>query len=440
MYETNWGTGHYIRNQLGNTLLACTAPTISFCIYNDSSIEFFFYSLSDDIPTTLGRYHIILFAQSTTTTMSKFVSRFLWSSSEQKELAANERMEQAMSETDSDVVSERPLPHPSFLKLAKAQRFEEMMDILGEPEDYDLDAWLFLTSPRHARGKSRHSPPALLRRKSMDNLAALHLFKGETPLHMLLHYKPTEAVVDMLVDYLTDKSETVPEDLVDIMGRTPLHVGAAKACPALTMARLVSGVSGVMPAVAKDSMGRHPLHWACTNPNGRDDDVGRNFLTPLVRSTRNLNCARGLSDEDIDEDMSSVDNMVQVVFLLLKAYPEAVAIADMNGQTPLDLARIHDADRRILKLLQEAGYCFEQVHNTFKSDLRLASTANSSAEGEGVPVEVTESTDYDDDLSSIGSNGVSLYNRKRKTESEKKQRRTSPWALQVTKIDEQVEL
>jgi ankyrin repeat protein len=337
----------------------------------------------------------------------------------------------------SDVHLSGLLPPTPFLQLAKCQRFDEIMHILDMAGHYDLDAWLFLTMNTPSR-RSKMSR-SVRHDKALEELTSLHQFKGETALHMIVYYKPAVLVVDKLIRYLSATTLTVPEEVLDVMGRTPLHVAAANACPPMTMARLVSGVSGVMPAVTKDYMGRHPLHWACTNPHGivnieQENRSTKSFFSRLI-------CGHRVSS-DQDNDMSAVDNMVQVVFLLLKAYPEAVAIADDEGNTPLSLAFAHHADPRILKLLQEAGHCFKQIYSPYMTEMNRTQTNGSYSEEE-FPVEVTESSDdadYPDDISSIGSCGVSLYNRKVKRPISDKRGTRGSWALRVTKIEEAVEL
>jgi hypothetical protein len=100
---------------------------------------------------------------------------------------------------------------------------------------YDIDGWFFFEAP-----KTRFT----------FSLIAEGGDRGESPLHMILHYHPTRTVVDKLIRYSVFVN-TVPEDAIDI---TPLHVRASKGCSASVMARLLNGVSAVMPAVTKDSM------------------------------------------------------------------------------------------------------------------------------------------------------------------------------------------
>jgi hypothetical protein len=231
------------------------------------------------------------------------------------------------------------MPRVTFVKLARRQRFTEILEILRREDEYDIDGWFFLEAPKT---RFMFSLTAEGGDSSSQNL---HSFRGESPLHIILHYHPNRTVVDKLIRYLSSskKSHTVPEDAIDIQGFTPLHVGASKGCSASVMERLLNGVSAVMPAVTKDSMGRHALHWACENPSFE----ARHFSCVSILQGHALKKSNG--------DLSAVDNiMIQVIFLLIKAYPEASTIPDMEGNTPLDLAIENEVDPRIISLLEGA--------------------------------------------------------------------------------------
>jgi hypothetical protein len=283
---------------------------------------------------------------------------------------------------------DKSVPRASFFKLARQHRFAEILEILRRKNVYDLDIWLF------------HN---------------LHSFRGESPLHMIMHYHPTPTVVDKLIEYLSSSktSHAVPEEAIDMQGFTPLHVGACKGCSASVMRRLITGVSVVMPAITKDSMGRHALHWACANPRGKASTA---LCTPF-RQRRSLNT----------DGFSPVDNMVQVVVLLVKAYPEASTIPDMENNTPLDLARANGADPRIITLMEAAFQSCKQ-ECTARSTGSTPKQSDTASEKE-FPVEVSEH-DFDD-ISSMGSAGVSRCGVKRVEK---------PWSVQVRKIEEDFEL
>lgn len=315
------------------------------------------------------------------------------------------------------------IPRQGFLKLAKHRHFESMMEILGKPDEYDLDAWLFpsadnvpvlspgiSSSPIECLSKSlnlssdssttssshkRHSFRSLPSLSPSGNKSGrndeynLHLFRGETPLHVLLRYNPTEELVNNLIDYLSqsEKSLGVPEDSVDMLGRTPLHVACANGCSAAVVERLINGVSAAVPAFAKDSMGRHALHWACANPVG--DCCLEHKRRLLLRKNNKF-----------VETMSMVNNMVKVVKVLLKAYPEAVFIADHDGNRPKDLAGLHNADERIILLLsREEQYC--ELENDYHK--QFASVACTSV---GLDNTLALPAMLRDDVSSICSNGT----------------------------------
>jgi hypothetical protein len=93
---------------------------------------------------------------------------------------------------------------------------------------------------------------------------------------------------------------------------------------------LLNGVSLVIPAVTKDNDGRLPLHLACLN-----EAWGATLTKKQSKQPK----------------PEEVNTMVQVVHLLLAAYPVAAVIRDSNGDTPLDLARRNGVDSRIIRAL-----------------------------------------------------------------------------------------
>jgi len=201
-----------------------------------------------------------------------------------------------------------------------------MLQVLELEDEFDVDRWLFLEAQTMEQS-NKFTWTWSGARKNHN----LHLFRGESPLHIVVQYSPTEAVVDKLVEFLTRKLKVVPEDAVDINGKTPLHIAAAAGCSSHVVARLVSGISAVMPAVAKDVMGRHALHWACTNPNGR----------AFARKK---------------ELAGDADNSYRGIGLLIETYPEALCLMDMDGRTPMDLAILNGANERIVNLLEGDEY------------------------------------------------------------------------------------
>ncbi|GAX28518.1 hypothetical protein FisN_12Hh117 [Fistulifera solaris] len=306
-----------------------------------------------------------------------------------------------------------------------------MLKFFERSEEYDLDAWLFpsaattfatsgtlssvpgILSPSY----SRNSTFPTLRKRSpqQDDEYKLHLFRGETPLHILLRYNPPEELVHSVIEYLSQSEQScgVPEDSIDMLGRTPLHVACANGAAVAVVERLLNGESSVMPAFAKDAAGRHALHGACANPQGS--------WRRQVRRTNHHHYP-------FVESMAMVDNMVNVVKALLQAYPESVFIADHDGNRPKDLARMQNADERILLLLSREEHCCEldnqyQKHFSSVADTTVAQTRT---------ITLPRSRD---EISSIGSSGLSCYEEKPRVVSTKELLKLSPFHA-MTSCDE----
>jgi hypothetical protein len=243
-----------------------------------------------------------------------------------------------------------------ILKLAKQGRCDDMKIPLFQERDDKVDNWLQLNA------------------------------NGKTSLHNILKYQPPAEVVHLLILRLTEKTNiAVPEEFKDAEGRTPLHVAVAHGCHATVIHRLLNGISLVIPAVIKDNDNRLPLHLACLN------------------EARGSTSTKQKSKQPTPEE---VNNMVQVVYLLLAAYPVAAVIRDSNGDTPLDLARRNGADIRILRALTIYAKRHAQDFNRWHTVEAAASTkpGNGIVLLQDLPAEITNSLSYDtDDLSSIGA-------------------------------------
>lgn len=294
------------------------------------------------------------------------------------------------SYTDPSALLRKP-----FLSLAKHGKFEEIEEILKALKASDLATWLEDFSPA-------------------QNDAGLEAFRGATMLHLIMEYKPPATLVDVLILRLSElKDGIVPEDATDLRGRTPLHLAVHYCCEPSVIKRLVYGVVSVLPAVTKDSTGRLPLHWACENPQG----FTIKSACMLCCGNRPKNC----------------DKMVEIIEMLMKVYPHAVTVKDMAGNTPLTLAIANGADHNTILLLDRA---YQKLRG------ENASTSSGTNETEievDFPVDYAGATYFDphdpgDDVSSIGTGGISRYNRVNRTVMQRRTYRPLPY------IHEQIQI
>lgn len=178
------------------------------------------------------------------------------------------------------------------------------------------------------------------------------------PLHVLLKYQPPVAVVRAVMDHLER-----PALLRDDAYQSPLHVAVCQQCDLSIIDELLGG------AVLSDVEGRYALHAVCA-----------------------------MKDPSVD-----------VVQRLVRANPIVVLTKDHSGQTPFDLAIRTGADTKVTQTL---GGVFQQLRDTTKKHHSgsTVQTANSSFCSSIVPMVVRN---YDeDDLSSVGSYGVSQHVRR----------------------------
>jgi hypothetical protein len=193
-------------------------------------------------------------------------------------------------------------------------------------------------------------------------------------LHALCLFRPTASVVQAVIDTLkaTVSKNVDATMVVDKRGRTPLHMAAASGCSTAVMDLLMRENTAVLTL---DHEGRYPLHWACTYNPGRGSK-------------------------------KNADDRVQVIRQLIEAYPVSVVTKDREGNTPMILATKNKADKRILAALHFVARILPV--NVAKDP---ASTVTESTIE--IPQEaVCSYGDDDDDVSSVGSRGVSRHPRR----------------------------
>ena len=213
-------------------------------------------------------------------------------------------------------------------------------------------------------------------------------------LHLIMEHRPPVKLVDLLILRLSElKDGFVPEDAADWRGRTPLHLAVYFGCDSTVIKRLVHGAGAVVPAVTKDATGRLPMHWACESPRG---------LNNKGKGTCVFRCGNR---------SKQCDNMVEIIEVLMEAYPHAVTVKDLSGNTPLHLAIKNGADPYTVALLERA-----QQKLTMESASTSSKTLNESESEVDLPVAFAEGSGFQpfddaDDMSSVGSRGVSRHHR-----------------------------
>jgi Ankyrin repeats (3 copies) len=266
----------------------------------------------------------------------------------------------------------------TILQLAKQKRFDELAQYLTVSSDACIAAGIDDGSFANAVAMG------------------LHAFKGETILHLIMVYQPTEKVVDLLIRAMAKKDpHVVPEVMCDIQGRTPLTVAVIHNCDVSVIKRLLSGATASVPAVTKDSWQRLPLHWACTHSSA---EVKPSLWRRTCRPQRVI-CY----------------NMVEVIEALLQVYPHAAAVKDVAGMTPMEIAMRNCANPYVLQIVGVASECYKS-----REDPSDASTESTSFSGKPLDEVSTETFGTDcDDVSTLGSDGPSNYYRKRSNRKKK---------------------
>lgn len=188
--------------------------------------------------------------------------------------------------------------------LARNGKWEAFMKLV---KSSDVDEWNSTSISLHSKEDSASSSSS----RSFSNTM--------TPLHLAVAHRPPVNVVDSLITILKEKFQVLqPEEYQDDFGQTPLHIAVANHCGEEVAQRLLSGDTDLMPAVLRDNMDRTPLHVAA--------------WAPIVKPEKKK--LFGPNQMAMDKW-----NRRRVMMVLLEHYPEAAALKDCNGKTPLDYAR-----------------------------------------------------------------------------------------------------
>lgn len=263
----------------------------------------------------------------------------------------------------------------------------------------------------------------------------------ETPLHRIVRFRPPVDIVDGIVKQLQTvhalehhvlPDTLVPEEVTDAEGRNALHVACAWNAHFTVIQRLVAGTSAIMPALRKDQHGRLPLHYFCCEGT----DLHPKEVFKRTKETKNssrksrylcksekeetINKISQPRQEDIpplnfSSDEDAKENRWLSIYILILAYPQGAAIADVDGNTPFDLAQGHSCpDRRVTALLSR--------NSKRHAPPKLVVPARDDAHDEatiaeavaGLPLEIgvllkgkqidiqDDDASYNDDISSLG--------------------------------------
>ena len=253
---------------------------------------------------------------------------------------------------------------PSISSLAKSRKFDEIIEQLQTKDSEELYRWLGI-APND---------------KSNDGIYEEDTIVCSLALHDVILQRPPASVVQLLIQTMKRlKPGHYPEAAIDENSQTALHVAVEVGCDMDVIQCLTETTD--LPALTMDAAGRFPLHICCAAGARR----GRGAWS----------------------------NTVHTINHLLEIYPQAVVVPDLSGQTPLQLVQrrgTHVADRRILLTLKMVSHLLSKTPEETPSE---AKTAASTTEEEDNDVRfimkyITSTCALDDDdLSSVGSRGVS---------------------------------
>jgi Ankyrin repeat len=263
------------------------------------------------------------------------------------------------------------IPHNvSFLRLARERRFDEIIQYLQMDKSSSSSSMIYEWLQVHQESRSSTCEC----------------------LHAICMYRPSAEVVQVVrnaIEIHSRSSNALKTDVfcvvnatlvTDASGRTPLHVAVACGCSYKVIDVLLHDDHEAVYMM--DHTNRYPLHWACC-------------FTP--RSTNK------------PSQVKEIDNIIRIINRLMEIYAMAIICKDDNGCIPMDLAISHQADHRIIEALQF-------VTNILPIKQRKKSSKDLTFETEDetkLPHDIVHPHDitFLDDISSIGSRGVSKSRR-----------------------------
>ena len=179
------------------------------------------------------------------------------------------------------------------------------------------------------------------------------LYHTTSPLHLVLAHQAPLKVVESMIEIMHTKfAVPVPEEAQDEFGRTPLHVAVTAGCDEETALRLLRGHGLVMPAVIKDDNEQTPLHLACVSPIVKKQKK-KSMFAPSQKAILKWNKRR-------------------VMTVLMEEYPEACAVMDKHGKTPLDYAREQELKDSSVQELARLSQEFSVEPDVTPSDKEIA--------------------------------------------------------------------
>ena len=276
----------------------------------------------------------------------------------------------------------------SYLRLARERRFDDIITVLTQSSTTLIASWLQVQQETrtsiceclHALCLYRPTPTVV--KAVQDAIKSAHIYST-------IH-KNTPAIAVGLADTDTGRVATVNAALVtDSHGRTPLHIAVACGCSFAVVETLLE--DGFEAAYMMDHNNRYPLHWACTC----------SFTKANSKSIRSRE--------------HEVNNAVKIINRLMEIYAMAVISKDNMGCTPLDIAIAAKADQRIISALQFVKNILPMKKRTkSQPDEPTIFTRGTM----NYPIQEAICMYDDDDVSSIGSRGISKPRRCRRTRSE----------------------
>jgi ankyrin repeat protein len=185
-------------------------------------------------------------------------------------------------------------------------------------------------------------------------------------------------IVESLVNCLTNLYRNVPQDVTDVLGRTPLHIA------------VLHGSTDVIPylansstaALIQDQCHRCPLHWACTHP------IGYNNQNNMIPSPYSDDSPSPRLCQLICHSRKVAVDICEAVRILLEVYPEATLVRDADDLTPLQIAQQHNADPSIVRMIQQVEHMIRRERESW------CAPWGDSRNGETTSMTITESGSF----------------------------------------------
>jgi Ankyrin repeat len=161
-----------------------------------------------------------------------------------------------------------------------------------------------------------------------------------TPLHLACSFSPSNDCYNSDFILLLTEKNKVPASMLDIDGKTPLHLACMVDLPCLAVVEDLTIVYPEACVVKSKDTGATPLHYACSNRDVHDkDSEAVDIIKELIRTDPSALRVKNKKGQIPIFCAVASGACVTVLKAIVKKYPESLTETNKRGQTPHKYAK-----------------------------------------------------------------------------------------------------